>query len=179
MSVLTSEAREARVRILYDELHRVAVLMMRREKPGHTLQPSALVHETLIRMMTRGELDAESDHGELLVDAVQAMRSLLVDHHRRRVAIKRGRGWQRHPLDAVLGHFETHERIQFMDLHNALEELGALQPRQAMVVSLRYFYGMTVPEVSEVLGVCKSVVEADWRVARAWLLGRLEGDRSQ
>ena len=177
MAPKTAEAREARVRVLYDELHRVAVSMMRREKPGHTLQPSALVHETLIRLIARGDLDDE-DRGELFADAVQAMRSVLVDHHRRRSAKKRGGGWKRHPIDTVLGHFEAREQMQFMDLHHAIDELSVIEPRQALVVTFRYFLGMTVPEVAEVLAVSVSSVEADWRFARAWLLGRLEGDQS-
>ncbi|MFO0954399.1 MAG: ECF-type sigma factor [Isosphaeraceae bacterium] len=175
MNPTVDETREARVRALYDELHRVAVLLMRREKPGHTLQPSALVHETLMRLMARGELDERVGQRELLNDAVVAMRGLLIDHHRRRTARKRGGGWQRHPLDAVLDHFETRERLQFIDLHHALDELAALQPRQALVVTFRYFLGMTAPRVGEVLGVHVSTVESDWRLARAWLYDRLGG----
>lgn len=179
MTLQMSETRETRVRALYDELHRVAVSMMRGEKPGHTLQPSALLHETLMRMISRGELDSEAHRSELLADAVQAMRSVLIDHHRRRTAHKRGKGWKRHPLDDVLNHFEVHEKIPFMDLHNALDELAKLQPRQALVVTFRYFLGMTVLEVSEVLSVAISTVESDWRVARAWLKGQLDRDESR
>ena len=94
-------------RALYEELHRVAVRMMRRLKPGHTLQPSALVHEALLRLMTSGVISRGADKQELYGTAVQAMRSVLIDHYRHRNAIKRGGGWVRHPLDDVLDHFES------------------------------------------------------------------------
>jgi RNA polymerase sigma-70 factor (ECF subfamily) len=158
---------------LYNELHRVAVLMMRRQRPGHTLQPSALVHEALARLLATGTLEPSADRGRLFAIAVQAMRSVLADHHRRRAAGKRGGAWQKHPLDAVLDHFEARERLRFVDLDEALEKLGRLEPRQALVVSFRYFLGMSAPEAAEALGVSVSTIEADWRLARAWLRARL------
>jgi RNA polymerase sigma-70 factor (ECF subfamily) len=159
--------------VLYDELHRAAVLMMRRQRPGHTLQPSALVHETLTRLLAAGTLDPTAERGRLYAAAVQAMRSVLTDHHRRRASAKRGAAWQRHPLDAVIDHFEARERLRFIDLEEALQELGRLEPRQALVVSFRYFLGMSAPEAAEALGVSTWTVEADWRLARAWLRARL------
>src|ERR1700722_17639300 len=84
-------------RVLYDEMHRVAVRMMRRRRPGHTLQPSALVHEALIRLIAGGLVKRDADRRMLLGIAVKAMGSVLVDHHRRRVAGKRGGDWVRHP----------------------------------------------------------------------------------
>lgn len=160
-------------RALYDEMHRVAVRMMRRRRPGHTLQPSALVHEALIRLMTAGLIGRDSDNKLILGVAVKAMGSVLVDHHRRRSAGKRGGDWVRHPLDDVLDHFEEREKLRFIDLHDALEELSRLDPRQSLVVTFRYFLGMTCNEVAEILGHSPSTVEADWRLARAWLLIRL------
>lgn len=160
-------------RELYDELHRVAVMMMRRQPPGHTLQPSALVHEAITRLLAGGAWPTSTDRRELFAVAVRAMRAVLVDHHRRRAAAKRGGTWRRHPLDAVLDRLEARERLRFVDLDEALEELAGLQPRQALVVSFRFFLGMSAPEAGEVLGVLLATVEADWRLARAWLRARL------
>ncbi len=111
--------------------------------------------------------------------AVRAMRSVLIDHHRHRNAAKRGGDWVRHPLDDVLDHFEMRERLRFTDLHDCIDELAALEPRQALVVTFRYFLGMTVPEVAEILGTSQSTVESDWRLSRAWLRSRLTDGRSQ
>jgi RNA polymerase sigma-70 factor (ECF subfamily) len=174
-----TDEKEALFRALYDEMHRVAVRMMRKRRPGHTLQPSALVHEALIRLMTAGLIQRDADNRMLLGIAVKAMGSVLVDHHRRRTAEKRGGDWARHPLDEVLDHFEEREKLRFIDLHDALEELALLEPRQSLVVTFRYFLGMTCNEVKDVLGTSLSSVEADWRLARAWLLMRLreEGPR--
>jgi RNA polymerase sigma-70 factor (ECF subfamily) len=171
-TAIEGEEKESLFRAL-DEMHRVAVRMMRRRRPGHTLQPSALVHEALIRLMTSGKIEREADQRRLLGTAVRAMRSVLVDHYRRRMAEKRGRDWVRHPLDEVLDHFEKREKLRFIDLHDALDELALLEPRQSLVVTFRYFLGMTCEEVREVLGTSLSSVEADWRLARAWLLLRL------
>jgi RNA polymerase sigma factor (TIGR02999 family) len=161
--------RDRLVRVLYDELHRVAVRLMRRQRPGHTLQPSALVNEALMRLLAGGLLDRRADRRIVLGAAVQAMRSVLTDHHRRREAGKRGGALQRHPLDGVLLHFEDREKTRYIDLDAAIDELARLEPRQALVVTFRYFLGMSVPEMAEVLSMSVSSVEADWRLARAWL----------
>ena len=123
--------RDRLVRILYDELHRVAVRLMRRQRPGHTLQPSALVNEALMRLLTGDLLDSRADRRIVLGAAVQAMRSVLTDHHRRREAGKRGGALQRHPLDGVLLHFEDREKLRYLDLDAAIDELARLEPRQA------------------------------------------------
>ncbi len=103
------------------------------------------------------------------------MRQVLVDHARRRGAIKRdGRG-QRVPLDQVLQFFED-RRLDVVALHEALDRLMALDERQGLVVSLRFFVGLSVAEVAEVLGVSVGTVEGDWRIARAWLRTQLDGD---
>ena len=171
--------KETLFKVLYDEMHRVAVRMMRRRRPGHTLQPSALVHEALIRLIAGGLVERDADRRMLLGVAVKAMGSVLVDHHRRRAAEKRGGDWVRHPLDDVLDHFEEREKLRFIDLHDALEDLGKLEPRQSLVVTLRYFLGMTGKEVAEVVGCSVSSVEADWRLARAWLQVRLKEEKSR
>jgi RNA polymerase sigma-70 factor, ECF subfamily len=164
------------VRAIYDELRRIAARMMLRERPDHTLQPSALVHEALIRLFAGNVFDQARDRQQVLAAAVQAMRQVLIDHHRHRHAVKRGGGWQRHPLDAALDYFRTVQGLDFAALHEALDRLAALSPRQALVVNLHFFLGLSLDEVAETLGVSVKTVERDWRLARAWLRDQLGGD---
>jgi RNA polymerase sigma factor (TIGR02999 family) len=163
------------VRAIYDELRRVAARLMHRERPDHTLQPSALVHEALIRLFA-GNAFNNQDRQQIFAAAVQAMRQVLIDHHRHRAALKRGGAWQRHPLDAVLDYFETTRGLDFLELHEALDRLTALSPRQGVVVTFHALLGLSLDEVAEALGVSVKTVERDWRLARAWLRDRLGGD---
>jgi RNA polymerase sigma factor (TIGR02999 family) len=166
-------ARDGLVRAIYDELRRVAARMMHRQPPGHTLQPSALVHEALIRLFAGNVFDDPVDRQRLLAAAVLAMRQVLIDHHRHRHAAKRGGGWHRHPLDAVLDYFEIVQRLDFLALHEALDRLAELNPRQGLVVSFHSFLGLPMAEIAEALGVSIKTVERDWRLARAWLRDQL------
>jgi RNA polymerase sigma factor (TIGR02999 family) len=167
-------ARDRLVRAIYTELRHVARGLMRRERPDHTLQPSALVHEALLRLLS-GETLAEIPNGRyLLAAAAQAMRQVLVDHARRRRAQKRDGERARVPLDQALADFEE-RGLDVIALHETLEHLARAHPRQAQVVDLRFFGGLSVPEVAAALGVSDTTVEGDWRFARAWLRGRLGG----
>jgi RNA polymerase sigma factor (TIGR02999 family) len=166
-------ARDGLVRAIYDELRRIAARMMLHERPDHTLQPSALVHEALIRLFAGNAFDDPADRQRIFAAAVLAMRQVLIDHHRHRHAAKRGGGWRRHTLDAVLDYFETVQRLDFLALHEALDRLAELNPRQGLVVSFHAFLGLTMPEVAEALGVSLKTVERDWRLARAWLCDQL------
>jgi RNA polymerase sigma factor (TIGR02999 family) len=168
-------AKERLTRAVYGELRRIAEVLMRRERPDHTLQPSALVNEALLRLFDSDALDRAQDRRYLLAAAAQAMRQVLVDHARRRDADKRGGRRERVPLDGVLQYFEE-RRLDVVALHEALDRLMALHQRQGLVVALRFFTGLSVPEVADVLGVSVATVEGDWRVARAWLRGQLGGD---
>jgi RNA polymerase sigma factor (TIGR02999 family) len=168
-------AKERLTRAVYGELRRMADALMRRERPDHTLQPSALVHEALIRLFDSDALDQAQDRRYLFAAAAQAMRQVLVDHARRRDADKRGGRRERVPLDGVLQYFEE-RRLDVIALHEALDQLMVLHERQGLVVALRFFTGLSVPEVADVLGVSAGTVEGDWRIARAWLRGQLGGD---
>jgi RNA polymerase sigma factor (TIGR02999 family) len=165
-------AQDDLVRAVYDELRRFARGLMRHERPGHTLQPSALVHEALLRLLGGDTLADVPDHRYLFAAASRAMRQVLVDHARRHDADKRDPGRVRLPLDESLAYFEEQD-LDVIALDEALARLAPTYPRQAEVVDLRFFGGLTVPEVAVTLGVSDTTVESDWRFARAWLRRQL------
>ena len=167
------DARERLVRAIYAELRRTAGGLMRRERPGHTLQPSALVHEALLRLLD-GDTLADVPNRRYLFAAAQAMRQVLVEHARRRRARKRDGNRVRVPLDQVLAGFDE-KGLDVIALHEALERLAQEHPRPAQVVDLRFFGGLSVPEVAEALALSDTTIESDWRFARAWLRGQLGG----
>ena len=168
------DARDRLVRSIYGELRRTAGWLMRRERPGHTLQPSALVHEALLRLLSGEALADVPNRRYLFAAAAQAMRQVLVDHTRRRHARKREGRHARVPLDEALAYIEE-QGLDVMALHEALDCLAPAHPRPAQVVDLRFFGGLSVPEVAELLGVSDTTVEGDWRFARAWLRRTLGG----
>jgi RNA polymerase sigma factor (TIGR02999 family) len=159
---------------IYDELRRTAGGLMRRERPDHTLQASALVNEALLRLLSGHVLVDAPNRRYLFAAAAQAMRQVLVDHARRRRASKRPSNRVRVPLDAALIAFDE-RGLDVIALHNALERLAGAHPRPAQVVELRFFGGLSVPEVAEALEVSDTTVEGDWRFARAWLREQLGG----
>ena len=181
LTVLLREVRNNRegttdrlVAAIYAELRRIARGFMRHERPGHTLQPSALVHEALIRLLSGDALADLPDRRHLFTAAARAMRQVLVDHARRLRARKREGARVRVPLDEALAYFED-QHLDVTALHEAIDHLAREHPRPAQVVDLRFFSGLSVPEVAELLGVSDTTAEGDWRFARAWLRGRLGG----
>jgi RNA polymerase sigma-70 factor, ECF subfamily len=167
-------ARDELIALIYDELRRVAARLMRRERPDHTLPPTAVVHEAVIRLLGEGVFDRATDRSFLFAAAARAMREVLIDHARRRAAARRGGGRRRVPLDVVVDYLEG-QGLDVVAVHEALDRLAELDGRQAQVMTLRYFGGMTVAEVAAALGVSVTTVEHDWRLARAWLAGQLGG----
>jgi RNA polymerase sigma-70 factor (ECF subfamily) len=181
IAVLLEHVRDGRadafdrlVRAIYGELVRVARGLMRRERPDHTLQPSALVHEALLRLLSGDTLTDVPNRHYLFAAAARAMRQVLVEHARRRRAQKREGCRARIPLDQALVGFEE-RGLDVIALEDALEGLARAHPRQAQVVDLRFFGGLSVTEIAAVLGVSDTTVEGDWRFARAWLKGQLGG----
>jgi RNA polymerase sigma factor (TIGR02999 family) len=168
------EARDRLVRAIYAELRRTAGGLMRRERPGHTLQASALVHEALLRLLDGDTLADVPNRRYLFAAAAQAMRQVLVEHARRRKARKREVNRVRVPLDQILAGFDE-KGLDVVALHVALERLAQEHPRPAQVVDLRFVGGLSVPEVAEALAVSDTTIESDWRFARAWLRGQLGG----
>jgi RNA polymerase sigma factor (TIGR02999 family) len=155
---------------MYGELRKVARRYLGRERQNHTLQPTALVHEAWMKLQhEKGNQWQGRTHGLAL--AAQAMRRLLVDHGRHQKRQKRGGGQQAVVLDDLLVAAETAgvPIEDLLTLEEALTRLEAVDPRAAQVVTLRFFSGMSVPEVAEHLDVSPRTVEGDWTHARAWL----------
>ena len=159
---------------VYEELRAIAGGYFRNHPGPHTLQPTALVHEAFLRVAEKTGTRFENNAHFAAVCAV-VMRGILVDHIRRRRAHKRGGDWQRVSL-TELANPRGDEPLDVLALDEALIELGERSARQVRIVECRYFAGMTVEEVAHVLGVSRSTVEEDWRMARAWLIVRMSND---
>jgi len=162
------------IELMYDELREVAAAQLRQESPGHTLQPTSLVHEAFIKLIDQERVDWRGRTHFLAIGA-QAMRRILVDHARRKKRRKRGRGLKRATFDELLT-ISRHSPDDVIAVHEALIDLQEVNPRHATIVELRFFGGMTAAEVSEHLGVSKSTVDREWRVARAWLRKEVSED---
>lgn len=161
---------EELVPLLYDELRRLAAAVMAREHVGHTLQPTALVHEAYLKLAGQARANFTGRTHFLAVGA-QVMRRLLIDHARKRGAKKRGLGWQRVTLGglhdiAIVAELDAED---LLEIDAALTRLAELDARQARIVTLRFFGGLTAEETALALGVSTRTVESDWRHARAWL----------
>jgi RNA polymerase sigma-70 factor (ECF subfamily) len=156
--------------LVYGELRRIARSFMRRQRPGHTLQPTALINEAFIKLFEAGQpLFADRAHFLALMSRV--MRQVLVDHARGLGAAKRGGGERRVPWDEnieVMAEAGGHS-LKVLELHGALEDLARDNPSLAQVVEMHYFGGMTAEETAEVVGRSAHVVRHDLRLARAWL----------
>ena len=160
--------------LLYARLHGMAARAMAGERKGHTLQPTALLHEAWLRLARRARSVRTSDGARLVHAVARAMRQVLIEHARRRKAEKRGGKRRRVPLDSVLDHCAEH-RLDTQDLHDSLDALAQVHERQATIITLRFLGGFTVKEVAELLDVSEGTVESDYRLARAWLRRRLNG----
>lgn len=165
------EALDRIVSLLYDELRELARRQLRRERPGHTLGATGLVHEAWARLA--GANVPAQDRSHFLALAARAMRQVLVDHARRNMAHKRGGSWKRTTLGDRLGSAESLDPEEIIALDAALE---SLEPRQRQVVECRFFGGMEEKEIAAVLGVTERTVRRDWVKARAWLYRELYGD---
>lgn len=169
-------ARERLFATLQDELRDMAGALMRRERPDHTLQATALVNEACIKLMDSDAFSNVSNRRYMFGMANRAMRQILVDHARKRKTDKRGGDYQRASLDIVLDNFETNNHCRFEDLESALESLEESSPRQREVVELRFFSGLSIEGVAEILEVSAGTVERDWRLARAKLFQFLQDE---
>lgn len=149
---------------VYEELHRTARRYMFREHAGHTLQATGLVHEAYLRLIDQDATWRNRDHFYAI--AAQLMRRILVDHARTRRAAKRGGDQCRITVDDLAG---DDPGVDLLDLERGLEALAALDPRQAHIVELRFFGGLTIRETATAVGVSHTIVEREWSLARAWL----------
>ena len=163
--------------LVYEELRRLAAHYLSREPTGHTLQPTALVHEAYLRLIDQRRADW-TNRAQFLGLAAGMMRRILVNRARDRVAAKRGGGAERVSLslvDAASGGPD----VELIALEDALERLAALDPRKSRVVELKFFGGLTIEEIAEVLQVSGATVEREWSFARAWLYDAIEGSESE
>lgn len=157
---------------IYSALRTIAERYLSRERPDHTLQPTALVHEAFLRLSGGSRRYLDAPH--LLATAASAMRKILVDHARRRGAAKRGRRENDAMADAIADPGSERERT-ILELDDLLSRLQALDERKARIVELRLFGGMTLDQVASAIGIARSTVAEDWAVARAWLASRVIG----
>jgi len=159
--------------LVYAELRRIAAREMRRERPGRTLQATALVHEAYLRLVKDASLSA-ANRGQFLGIAAHAMREILIDRARARVARKRGGGAVRITLDESLS-ATPGVSIDVLALDEALQRLARLDPRHAQIVELRYFGGLSVEDTAAAMGLSPATVKRAWTMARAWLYRELGG----
>jgi RNA polymerase sigma-70 factor (ECF subfamily) len=158
--------------LIYDELRRLAMNYLRRERPDHTLQATALVHEAYLRLVDQTRVNWQN-RAHFFGVAAQLMRRLLVDYARKHNAEKRGADFQRLTLDENIEKaVERSEEIIALD--RALEALAAIDEQKARIVELRYFGGLTVEETAEVMGVTPITIKRHWRMAKAWLYGQMK-----
>jgi len=160
--------------LLLEDLLQIARGMMKLERPGHTLQATALVNEACVRLMQQDIIQSTENRRYLFGAASRAMQQILVDHARTRNAQKRGGDRRRIPMDELLDNFEAENGVSFEDLHLALEELGAEHPRERELVEHRYFGGFSVEETAEMMGISTATVTRDWTLARARLYAAMK-----
>jgi RNA polymerase sigma-70 factor (ECF subfamily) len=170
-------AMQALTPIVYEELHRLARHYMRRERSGHSLQATALVNEAYMRLADYTRMQWQ-DRAHFFAVSAQVMRRILVEHARRH-NVKRGRGVQHVSLDdaVVVGGGEQ-EETDLVAIDEALVALARLDPRKVQIVEMRFFGGLTVEEIGEVLQVSTGTVKRDWRAARAWLYRELSSEHT-
>jgi RNA polymerase sigma factor (TIGR02999 family) len=152
---------------VYEELRGLAANYLYRERAGHTLQPTALVHEAYLRLVDQRKVDWQN-RAHFLGIAARIMRRILLQHAEARGAAKRGGGAPRVQLDAALGVFDQ-DNISTIALNSTLRELESFDPRQGQIVELRFFGGLSIEETAEVLGISPATVKREWTIAKMWL----------
>jgi RNA polymerase sigma factor (TIGR02999 family) len=161
--------------LIYDELRTLAAARLAQEKPGQTLQPTALVHEAYLRLVGPADQARWESRSHFFAAAAEAMRRILVESARSKQTLKRGGGGVRVAFDPEqFAAPERHEDLLALD--EALDQLARGEPQVAELVKLRYFAGLTIPQVAEVLGISPRTADAWWAFARAWLLANLRGE---
>jgi RNA polymerase sigma factor (TIGR02999 family) len=163
-----SEASDAVLNLVYDELHRQAQRYLRRERPGHTLQTTALVHEVYLKLVKQKNIAWES-RSHFFAVAAKLMRQILIDYARTKHRAKRGGAEGKVPLENALTVGVGHTNFDLLALDEALMRLAAKEEHLAKIVELRFFSGLSVEDTAEVLGLSDSTVKRDWQMAKAWL----------
>lgn len=166
------EAVDLLLPVIYDELRKLAANYLRRERPDHTLQPTALVHEAYLRLVDQTRANWQN-RAHFFGVAAQIMRRLLVDHARKHNAEKRGQEFQKLSLDENVDR-AVERGAELIALDDALNALAEFDEQKARVVELRYFGGLSIEETADVLGVAPTTIKRHWRFARAWLYGEMQ-----
>jgi RNA polymerase sigma factor (TIGR02999 family) len=154
--------------LVYDELRRLASHYLRRERPDHTLQPTALVHEAYLRLIDQTSIRWQN-RAHFFGIAANLMRQILINHAHSRRAAKRGGTAFKLTLDEAAGLSQTRENVDLVALDEALSRLAVLDPQQGRIVELRFFGGLTIEEAAEVLRISPATVKREWTTAKAWL----------
>jgi RNA polymerase sigma-70 factor, ECF subfamily len=168
------DALDQLVPLVYNDLRRVAAVQLRREASGHSLQPTALVHEAYVRLVDQRHVKWRN-RAHFFGVAASLMRRILIDHARARLADKRGGGLERVTLLGDEAAATSPRGIDVLALHESLERLAAFDPRKERIVELRYFGGLTIEETAEVVGISEATVIREWTFTLAWLRENLSG----
>jgi RNA polymerase sigma factor (TIGR02999 family) len=168
-------AAEQLLPLVYEALRDLAARKLAQETPGQTLQATALVHEAYLRLVDVEQAQKWNSRGHFFAAAAEAMRRILVDRARRKQRLRHGGGLQQQPIEENEPEIASPlDSLDLLALHEALDRLEATSPRRAQLVKLRYFTGLTLPEVAELLDVAQSTAEADWTYAKTWLKREME-----
>ena len=166
-------ARDEMLPLVYNELRRLAASYLRRERPGHTLQPTELVHDAYLRLIDQRQVNWKN-RAQFIGLAAVMMRRILVNHARERATDKRGGDLQKVPLSDVDAAGAPQD-VDVIALHSALDQLETIDQRKSRIVELKFFGGLTTNEIAEVLHISPATIERDWSFARAWLYDAIGG----
>ncbi|MBX3416964.1 MAG: sigma-70 family RNA polymerase sigma factor [Pirellulaceae bacterium] len=166
-------ANEQLFALVYNQLHEIAEHYMQRERAGHTLQPTALIHEAWLKLVTPNSTRHYQNQEHFVATAAVVMRQILVNHAKARKTQKRGGDVQRKPFLEIADEFET-AAIDLLALDEALIDLAELDPQQAKLVELRFFGGLSIADAAKSLGISPRTANYEWAHARAWLRSQLE-----
>jgi RNA polymerase sigma factor (TIGR02999 family) len=167
-----AQAAQQLLPLVYDELRKLAAQKLAHEKPGQTLQATALVHEAYLRLVGTDQSQPWDSRAHFLAAAAEAMRRILIENARRKMRVKHGGQFERVDFELIdIPTRMTSEKLLALD--DALVELGRDEPRKAQLVTLRYFGGMTIEQAADMLKISRVTAHRDWKFARAWLHGRI------
>lgn len=170
----STEAAEQLLALVYGELRALARAKMAREQPGQTLQPTALVHEAWLRIVDAEGQARFANRAHFFGAAAEAMRRILIDRARRKLAARHGGGLERVDAEAVDIAAPTADDAELLAIHEALDALTVHEPRKAELVKLRYFAGLSIEETANVLAISTATAKRDWTYARAWLFRKIK-----
>ena len=167
-----NSAAEELMPLVYDELHKVAARYLRKERPDHTLQPTALVNEVYLKLIDISSVEWQ-DRAHFFAVSSNVMRRILVDYARAQATDKRGGAMQKVELDEAVS-FPRESQVDLLALNDALDKLAELDERQSQIVEMRFFGGLTVEETAEVLKVSARTIKREWAMAKAWLFQQMK-----